>query len=642
MKRILFFCILLFSFAGYSQNPFVDRDHAIFHPPLSGRNVGYKITVTLDTLSHIVKGKESIYWLNNTQFSTKVLYFHLYMNAFKNNSTIMMKNIEKLRHKILGIKLTPETAGYCSIKNIAVNFNNLTDYFHVEGTVGVLHLPFDVKPGESVMIELEFETKLPRIMIRSGYAGSFHFVGQWYPKLGVFQDNGKWYCPEYDGNGEFFSDFGVYQVKLTLPSYFIVTGTGLVVSERIEGDVRKVYFYAEDVHDFAFVAWDKFRVLSKKVKGKTLYVYYFKEHEKIAKRELDALERVFNWYNKNIGEYPYPDYKVIDVPFNGLGASGMEYENFSTSFSLSLFPDWLRATESTVVHEFGHAYWQGMVATNEHRQAWADEGLNSFFEGILMDRFYGECSEMKFHVFCENGFSRFESPNFEVLKYEKPDKEASEFVSRGSYGLASYNKFALTLKTIANLEGEDVVIDAAREFFNQYKFKHPDGKEFVKILNEKTDNKYKRLLNLVLFDVGFPDAKVLKVEKKCEPYFIGYNNRDVFYREREKSGKRNCKSYFYRVVVAKRELPLDVNGIVTFKSGKVEHFIIPADKNIIELKFPVEKTDRLESVYLDPDRKIMIDLDRSNNLYRYKPSLFENRLAVLVFNMLMELFAYVF
>ncbi len=640
MKRVVGLILsLTVVFCLFAQNPFVDSEHAIFSHPLSDRITGYKISVKLDTINHKIVGTEKIYWLNNSEFPTKTLYFHLYMNAFANNRTTMMRNIEKLRHGMLGIKLTPETAGYCRVKKISVNFNELTDYFLVDETVGVLHLPFEVKPGESVIINVEFETKLPRIMIRSGYAGSFHFVGQWYPKLGVFEKDGKWYCEQYDGNGEFYSDFGVYQVEVVLPSYFTATGTGIVLGEKVDGDVKKVSFYAEDVHDFAFVAWDKFRILSKKIGDKTLYVYYFDKHKEIAERELDALCKVFLWYQENIGEYPYPDYKVIDVPFNAIGSSGMEYQNFSTSFSLSVFPKWLRATESTVVHEFGHSYWQGMVATNEHRQAWADEGINSFFEGLIMDNLYGECSELKFKSFCQSGFSRFLSGNFEMLKFEKPDKRASKFVSRSGYGLASYNKFALTLKTIANLEGNKVVIDSAKEFFEKFKFTHPDGREFLKILNKNTNNKYKELLNKVIFDVGFPDASVISVKRKGVEPFKGYNARFSF--RKSETGEK-YESYYYEIIVGKRELPIKVSGVIMFDSGRTENFVIPKEENILQLNIPVEENEKLLYVWIDRDRKILIDLDRSNNLYKYKPLAFEGKIALFLFNFYLELISYVY
>ncbi len=638
-KGFILFLLILISFNGFAQNPFVIKENAIFENPLSDRITGYKINVKLDTINHKLIGNEEIYWFNKTEFPAKILYFHLYMNAFSNNKTRLMRNIEKLRHGMLGIDLTPQTAGYCKVKKISVNFNDLTDYFLVDETVGILHLPFEVKPGESVIINVEFETKLPRIMLRSGYAESFHFVGQWYPKLGVFENNGEWYCPQYEGNGEFYSDFGVYQVELILPSYFIATGTGVILSEKIEGDLKKIHFYAEDVHDFAFVAWDKFRILSRKIGDKTLYVYYFDKHKQIAERELDVLVRVFEWYGKNIGEYPYPDYKVIDVPFNAIAASGMEYQNFSTSFSLSVFPEWLRITESTVVHEFGHAYWQGMVATNEHRQAWIDEGLNSFFEGLIMDEFYGECSELKYKAFCQSGFSRFLTGDFKVLKFEKPDKEASDFVSRSGYGLASYNKLALTLKTIANLEGNKVVIDSAKEFFERFKFTHPDGREFLKILNKNTNGKYSRLLETVIFNVGFPDAAVISVEKKKIKAFKGYDSKFNFKDLKEEKEK---ESFYYKVVVGKRELPIPVDGVVMFDTGRIEKFVIPEDKSILQINLPVDGDEKLLYVWVDNNRKILIDLDRTNNLYRYNPLSFEGKAALFLFNFYLELIGYVF
>ncbi len=639
MKRLVFVWLLFTCFNIFALNPFVREDYKIFDAPLSARNTGYKISVSLDTVKHLIKGEEEIFWLNNTEFPTNRLYFHLYMNAFANNQTELMRNTEKLRHGMLGISLTPETAGYCKVNKITVNFNDLTDNFYTDETVGILNLPFEIQPGESVLIKVEFETKLPRIMIRSGYAGSFHFAAQWFPKLGVFEKNGKWYCEPYEGNGEFYSDFGVYDVEVLLPSHFIATGTGVVINEKIEGDSKRVNFYAEDVHDFVFVAWDKFKIISRKVDNKTLYVYYFDEHKKIAEKELDVLTKVFKWYNENIGEYPYPDYKVIDVPFNAIGASGMEYQTLSTSFSLSSIPDWIRITEGTVIHEFGHAYWQGMVATNENRQAWIDEGLNSFFEGLIMEEFYGECAATEFKAFCSGGFTRFMSEDFEILKYEKPDKKASAFVSRKGYGLASYNKFALLLKTVANLEGNGVVVESAKEFFEKFKFSHPDGKDFLDILNKNTGQKYALLIDKVIYQAGFPDACVLSVEKKCTPFFKGYSKHYSFVDGVE---KRECKNRFYRIIIGKREMPVQVEIYVKTTEGRESKFVMSAEENIMKIDFPVNENEEIEYVWVDKGKKIAIDLDRGNNLYKRKPKRFENAVAFFLINTIMEFVNYVF
>jgi len=621
----------------FGQNPFVQEDARTFTPALSPRTVGYRISAKLDTDSHIIAGKEQIYFLNTSNKSIQSMQVHLYLNAFASNQTPMAREIAPLRN-MLKVPVNRKTIGYCRILHLTVNFSSVLHTLEVDNTVATFALPYPLKPGESTLIEIEFETRLPRLVIRSGYAGTFHMIAQWFPKLGVLGQDGNWDCPQYGGNGEFFSDFGVYDVAFNVPEGFYVVATGVKQQETTANHRNMFHFYAEDVHDFVAAVWDQFKFRKKTVGNCELTVAYAPGHEAVSLREMDALEGTFNWYNTHIGSYPYSAYTVIDTPFCAIGASGMEYPMVSTGFALKLFPKWFRIPEETVVHEFGHSYFQGMLASNEFTEAWLDEGINTYMTALIMEDLYGKCNFNALPRFCASSLDRMMNSDYSALRYQKPNQPANTYADRHAYAQASYNKVCLLLKTLENIIGKEEMTSIMKDYFSQFRFEHPTGTDFLEIFNSHTNNRFANLMDTMINSNSFPDAAVLRVTRNANPSFKGFVPERVAYMETPDP----TNTVRFSIVLVKEDLPLPVPYRLTFSDGSEvngELGILDSSKTVTVDK---PANVRLVEARIDPERKILIDLNRSNNRYSTEGNASRRMGSTALFLAIMELSFYVF
>ncbi len=638
MKKIVLFAIgFLFIGSAFGQNPFIRQDNPTFTPPLSTRPVGYKIIASLDTESHIISGKEQIYFLNTSDKSIRTIPLHLYLNAFSSNQTPMNLEIAPLR-KMLKIPVNRKTIGYCRILHLTVNFSSVLNTLKVNNTVATFRLPYPLNPGESTLIEIEFESRLPRLIVRSGYAGTFHMIAQWFPKPGVLNRNGGWDCPQYGGNGEFYSDFGVYDVTFTVPEGFDVIATGIREETATANHQNRFHFYAEDVHDFVAAAWDRFKFRKRTVENCQLTVAYPPGHEKISLREMDALESVFRWYTKHIGTYPYAAYTVIDTPFCALPASGMEYPMVSTGFALKLMPEWFRLPEETVIHEFGHSYFQGMLASNEFKEAWLDEGINTYMTALIMEATYGKCNFNALPRFCADGYDRMLNNSYTALLYQKPEQPADSYTDRNAYTEASYDKVCLMLKTLENLIGKEKMIEIMRDYFQKFRFTHPTGTDFIQLFNQHTDNRFQQLLDTVIYRNTVPDAAVIRVQKTATQPFKGYVPEKTSYME----ATPGEKTVQFTIILGKKDLPLPVPYRLSFSDGS----IVNGELNETETTKTVHITKpagiTLSEVRIDPDRKILIDMNRGNNCYGHRKDTIRKMGSSSLFLIVMETLFYVF
>ncbi len=636
MKRFLGILVLT-TLQLSAQNPFELVDYAWFDVPRTARTVGYRINASLDTDTHMITGEQEVYLLNNSKAPIGTVQLHLYLNAFSSNHTVMAKGIQALR-RMLAVPVNRHTIGYCRLLEVRANFNDVTEQVEINETVATITLPYLIQPGESVLLEMKFQTKLPRIVMRSGYADSFHMLAQWYPKLGVLKEDGSWDCPQYGPNGEFFASFGIYDVTLEIPEQFRIAATGSRVAVQPTDGRKQVRFYAEDVHDFAAAIWDRFQILQRTVAGTELYVYYPPGHEKLAERQMQALKGAFTWYNRNIGAYPYPVYSLIDVPFCGIAASGMEYPMLATGFALKVFPGWYRLPEETAIHEFSHSYFQGMLASNEHREAWLDEGITTYMTGAIMHDLYGECSFNALERFCADIFARMMDKDYSWLRYLKPDLPAHLYPSRDAYSMASYNKVALLLKTLENQMGRDQMRAIMKDYFTRYQFTHPTGQDFITAFNSHTENRYAGLLDQVIREVSFPDAAVYSVESRSLAGFRGYVPEKDAYLEEPDSRKKNQ----HRIILVKENLPLPVPYSIRLSNGERRKGMMAPLSTVHTETIETDPDVSIREVWVDPQRTILIDLDRSNNRYRLRPDEVAAMGSTMLYLTLLEMVSYGF
>jgi len=308
---LFFICFVFFTNKSYSQ--------IIFETPLSNRIVEYNINAKLDPEKKIIKSKMTMKWLNTSTDTLSEMQFHTYMNAFKNTaSTFMTESGGQLRGHFLDAE-DDNSWGWIDIESIKTKAGNELngsykfiqpdDNNKKDETVFSLRLPKAVAPGQKVELEFEFIVKLPKIFARSGFSNNYFFVGQWFPKVGVYEKDEKgkyaWNCHQYHANSEFYADFGVYNVFITVPNDYSVAATGGLQDVLENTDGTKTHqFRGEDIIDFAWSASPFFQVKEYDWKGVNVRIFLQPEHFKLADRHTFAINSALEYFEKTLGKYP--------------------------------------------------------------------------------------------------------------------------------------------------------------------------------------------------------------------------------------------------------------------------------------------------------------------------------------------------
>jgi Peptidase family M1 domain len=469
--------------------------------PRSNRVANYALKAVLNPSQHSLEGRATITWKNRASVPISALYAHLYLNAFKSEGSTFFTEMRQLGGFRSGVETNAGEWGYTELKRVTQNEQAVSWAFvhpdsglQTDETVVRLDLPQAVAPGESTTLHIEFFDQLPRIVARTGWFDSFHLVGQWYPKIGVLELPGergateaRWNCHEFHLNSEFYADFGSYELEVVVPQDFRVGASGEMTGPATtESDGVHHRFKVDDVHDVVFSAWNGFaEPLSGHTQlssGAQVNVEVLAPPEYVPgahialKTTLDSI----NWFSEHVGPYPYPHVTVVIPPFNAQEAGGMEYETFFTSLA-SLSPP-LNA-ESVIrtitIHEFGHGYFSGLIASNEFEEPMLDEGLNEWLDARMLE---GEALNVEVPTLLRWLGIRLPAYNYWVeaglkggrSRFPSDALAASSWTrwSRGSYGQV-YAHTQLVMHDLAVALGPEVTERAIRLYFARWKFRHP-------------------------------------------------------------------------------------------------------------------------------------------------------------------------
>lgn len=547
----------------------------------------YTIDVQLNPDKRMLEGIETITYRNDTQYPIPDLVFHLYLNAFKDAESIFMQDSGPMHR---GNAFSAENNGWIEVNGIRLfDGTELTLELLEDGTLARAVLPQPVQPGETVKVELTFTAKLPKVFARTGWAldeqgDPFFMVGQWFPKLGVWTDEG-WNAYPFHSNSEFFADFGAYTVNLTLPQAYRTAATGLPAAvEKNSDGTQRVTYQAEDVIDFAWVASPNLMEAVRKVGDVEIVYVYLPEHDWTVERILDVSEKSVVNYSKWYGPYPYARLTVVDAPDAGQGAGGMEYPTLVTAGAMDMlglggFPveaGWELGLELVTSHEIGHQWWQSMVAFNEAEEPWLDEGFTDYTTVRLLKAEY-EGTAIDFADFEVDylGLRRTEYMTFSgVPMYGK----AWDFQTM-EYGVAAYSKPALSLLTLENVLGEETMLKVMSTFFQRYQFKHPTTEDFrataVEVSGQDLDWFFDGLVygsGTVNYVAGALEGNAITVERQGE-----------------------------------LAIPTEIE--VTFADGSTQR--VSWDGN--DAPKMIEFDQSVESFIVDPDRKLVIERTWSDN-----------------------------
>ncbi|MGD0511744.1 MAG: M1 family aminopeptidase [Terriglobales bacterium] len=583
--------------------------------PLSQRVVAYDMDAKYNAKAHSLDASETLTYHNLTGQPLDTFPFHLYLNAFQPISTWVREGKREATRGQDFEKWDPKSFGSEEIKSFEVvgqgDFTNQLQFVHPDDdnnddrTVMQVHLPKPIPPDGYVQFKIKFHDQFPETLERTGWNRDFVLGGQWFPKVGVWW-HGAWNCHQFHAYTEFFADFGVYDVKLTVPQYEVVGASGIEVGSVNNPDGTKtVAYHGDDIHDFAWTASphyliynDTFQSSMGTVKLRIMmqpaHWGQAERHALIAKQTMERFDR---WY----GPYPYKTLTIVD-PEPGSQAFGMEYPTFITAGSSWLMPQGLLLPEGVVEHEFGHQYWYGMVATNEFEDAWMDEGINQYTEAKVMDSIFGP-STSTINLW---GITAGEE-NQDRLFYESVAaldpiaKNGWQYADNNSYGGITYGKTALILLTLENVIGEDTMRQAMHTYFLRYRFTHPTKEDFLKTIEEVSGKDLRWYFNQAIYGTQVLDFEVLKISSVPVEWY----KEDL----QEKPG---VTEYMDNVWIHRKEdfvIPVDVE--IKFDNGdKVREHWDGQDRWV---RYAYQKKAKIESVEVDPDHKIYFDRNNFNN-----------------------------
>lgn len=498
-KLIIIFLVIsnVFFSYSYSQNNYFQQ------------KIDYTIHVKLDTIGKILNADETLIYTNNSTDTLHFIYFHLWANAYKNKHTALAKQLaNRLKGKI-----------YFNAKKYGGWIDNLDftsegkklkwQYDKKNPDICIVYLNKPLLPSESIEISTPFRVKIPTSISRMCQQNGFYAITQWYPKPAVYDKNG-WHPMPYLDQGEFYSEFGSFNVYITVPKQMVVASTGNLNNENEIEWLKKLHQFVVDgtkienpskneyktlhysdslIHDFAWFAFDKFFVdidsvyTPKKNKLVRTWTFYTEKNKLHWKNAIKYVNNAVKYYSLWLGDYPYNNCTAVDGPL--LAGGGMEYPQI-TIVSVASNP------EHVIVHEVGHNWLYGILAFNERRFPFLDEGLNSFYD----NRYSNEVSNNSFSIINleeEKKKAVDKIPYFMMVllgKDQPLDLHSTEYAYL-NYALIPYEKSKFVFYHAEKTIGRQRFDSTMQLFYEKWKFKHPYPEDlqniFQNTIEQKTD-----------------------------------------------------------------------------------------------------------------------------------------------------------
>ena len=448
------------------------------------QRVEYKIRIDFDHKNHQFSGKQNLKYFNNSNDTINKVFFHLYFNAFQPGSMmdVRSRSLPDPDRRVMDriSKLNKNEIGFHEINKIQQDGKNLRH--HVQGTILEVELVDPLIPNESTEFYLEYFSQVPVQIRRSGRnnkEGIDYSMAQWFPKIAEYDRQG-WHANPYIAR-EFYAPWGDFDVSISINKNYIVAATGILENKTKEKNKNVWNFKAKNVHDFVWAADPDYvhDILKVDSENLELHFYYQKTNDEMVsnwKRLQDDTADAFRYINGKFGKYPYTKYSVIQG-----GDGGMEYPMATLITGERSYPSLLSVT----IHEALHSWYQMLLGTNESYLAWMDEGFTSFAQNITFINKFNEIYNLDFTNPLERSYNRYY--NFIKTGLEEPlSTHSDHFSTNQAYGVGSYTKGAIFLMQLGYIIGEDKLFKGLRRYYNEWKFKHPNEYDFLRIMEKES------------------------------------------------------------------------------------------------------------------------------------------------------------
>lgn len=582
------------------------------------QEVDYKMDIQMDVKKHQYKGKQTLKYTNHSPDTLDKVFYHLYFNAFQPGSEMDVRSLNledpdpRVKDRIS--KLKPDEIGY--IKPTVFTHNGRKIDYTIRGTVMKVDLDQPIAPGETTEFYMEWDAQVPVQIRRSGRdnaEGVAYTMTQWFPKIAAYDFEG-WHADPYIGR-EFYSVWGDYDVTITIDSKYTVGGTGYLQNPEEVGHgytapgqkagkpVQGKYtwhFLAPNVHDFAWGADPDFiHDTYPGPNGVTLHFFYkndpeIKENWKALQPKTAALMEFFNEF---VGPYPYEQYSVIQG-----GDGGMEY-------AMCTMITGQRSLESLVgvtAHELAHSWFQFVLAINESKYPWMDEGFTVFIAdeamNVVMDQKRDNPHSGSYRSYLFMALSGQEQPL---------SMHADRYPTNRTYGVNAYSKGSVFLNQLGYIIGPENLSKTLKRFYSEFKFKHPNPTDFIRTAEKVS---------------GF------QLDWYLTDWTMTTNTIDYGIKKVETSENHKTRVTLERIGL----MPMPIDLYVTYEDDSVELFYIPLrmmwgekpnpfkniSREVLEdwawayptYEFEIDKGKKVKSILIDATKR-MADIDWENNLW---------------------------
>lgn len=513
MLRLVLGLLSFAAITGYTQTYFQQK-------------VDYTIEVKLNDKDHILSAYEEFVYQNNSTQTLDFIYVHLWPNAYKNNETALANQLYGMGDMNLQFA-DYEDQGFIDSLDFKVDGKKVTweyDPEHIDICKITLNQP--LKPGEKMTVSTPFKVKIPSGSIsRLGHVGESYQITQWYPKPAVFDVDG-WHQMPYLTQGEFYSEYGTFDVSITLPKNYVVGATGdlqteselAFLDEKVaetkghyekddfdesaefpdsDSEMKTIRYTQKDVHDFAWFADKRYGVLKGEVElpnsGRkvTSWAMFVPDSYDVWEDAIEYLNDATYYYSKWNGEYPYNQVTAVDGTISAGG--GMEYPNV-TVIGRSGSKEEL---EVVIVHEVGHNWFYGLLGSNERDHAWMDEGLNTLNEIRYMQTKYPDNARLTEMAGLAAAVLHLEDLNHHDMSdltfslaagygLDQPIELHSDDYTSLNYGAIVYAKTGLVFTYLKDYLGDDLFDKAMQAYYDQWHYKHPQPEDLRKVLEKET------------------------------------------------------------------------------------------------------------------------------------------------------------
>ena len=446
------------------------------------QRVEYNINIDFNHKNHQFLGQQNLIYFNNSPDTINKVFFHLYFNAFQPGSMMDVRSRSipdpdsRVMDRISNLK--KNEIGFHEIKMIQQSGMKLE--YHIQGTVLEVKLQNPLLPNQSTDFYLEYISQVPKQIRRSGRnnkEGIDYSMAQWFPKIAEYDKDG-WHANPYIAR-EFYAPWGDFDVSISIHKDYVVAATGILQSQINDNQKKTWRFKAEDVHDFVWAADPDYvhDILKVDSENLELHFYYQKSSDEMVqnwKKLQDDTAEAFKFINKKFGKYPYSKYSIIQG-----GDGGMEYPMATLITGERTYSSLLSVT----IHEVLHSWYQMLLGTNESYLAWMDEGFTSFAQNITFLNKFNNIYNLDLINPLKKSYNRYY--NFVKTGLEEPlSTHSDHFSTNEAYGVGSYTKGAIFLMQLSYIIGEDNLYKGLRRYYNQWKFKHPNEHDFIRIMEK--------------------------------------------------------------------------------------------------------------------------------------------------------------